>query len=151
MRLLSQTIAQRANRDDEEVGKFWQARYKAVRLLDETAILACSAYVDLNPIQAAVAETLEASDYTSVQGRVQSLTADATRAARFGASNSSAPACGQAEVSQSQSPTHLPPRPDRMLAPLSIDELRDALGPCPSNSPSRQQQRLLGDDRSCLH
>jgi hypothetical protein len=33
MRLLSQNIAQRANRDDEEVGKFWQARYRAVRLL----------------------------------------------------------------------------------------------------------------------
>lgn len=50
MRLLSQNIAQRANREDEEVGKFWQARYKAVRLLDETSVLACAAYVDLNPI-----------------------------------------------------------------------------------------------------
>jgi hypothetical protein len=61
MRLLSQNIAQRANRDDEEVGKFWQARYRAVRLLDETAILACAAYVDLNPIRAAMAETLKAA------------------------------------------------------------------------------------------
>jgi hypothetical protein len=61
MRLLSQNIAQRANRDDEEVGKFWQARYRAVRLLDETAILACAAYVDLNPIRAAMAETIEAA------------------------------------------------------------------------------------------
>lgn len=75
MRLLSQNIAQRANRDDEEVGKFWQARYRAVRLLDETAILACSAYVDLNPIRAAIAETIEQSDFTSAQKRVEDLKA----------------------------------------------------------------------------
>ena len=43
MRLLSQHIAQRANKEDGEIGKFWQARYRAVGLLDETAILACAA------------------------------------------------------------------------------------------------------------
>jgi hypothetical protein len=48
MRLLSQNIAQRANKKDGEVGKFFQARYRAVRLLDETVIPACAAYVDLN-------------------------------------------------------------------------------------------------------
>ncbi|MEZ6122062.1 MAG: hypothetical protein R3C49_02665 [Planctomycetaceae bacterium] len=73
MRLLSQNIAQRANFDDGEVGKFWQARYRAVRLLDETAILACAAYVDLNPIRAAMAETIEDSDYTSAQKRAGDL------------------------------------------------------------------------------
>ena len=69
MRLLSQNIAQRANKEDGELGKFWQARYRAVRLLDETAILACAAYVDLNPIRAAMAETIEDSDFTSAQKR----------------------------------------------------------------------------------
>ena len=59
MRLLSQNIAQRANKEDGEVGKFFQARYRAVRLLDETAILVCAAYVDLNPIRAAIVETIE--------------------------------------------------------------------------------------------
>ena len=49
------------------LGEDWQARYRAVRLLDETAILACAAYVDLNPIRAAIAETIEDSDYTSAQ------------------------------------------------------------------------------------
>ena len=73
MRLLSQKIAQRANLDDNKVGKFWQARYRAVRLLDETAILACAAYVDLNPIRAAMAETIETSDYTSAQQRALEL------------------------------------------------------------------------------
>ncbi len=69
MRLLSQNIAQRANREDGEVAKFFQARYRAVRLLDETAILPCAAYVDLNPIRAALAETIEESHFTSAQKR----------------------------------------------------------------------------------
>ena len=73
MRLLSQNIAQRANREDSEVGKFFQARYRAVRLLDETAILACAAYVDLNPIRAAIAETIEGSEFTSGQKRAAGL------------------------------------------------------------------------------
>ena len=66
---MSQNIAQRANKEDGEVGKFFQARCRAVRLLDETAILACEAYVGLNPIRAAIAETVEDSDFTSAQKR----------------------------------------------------------------------------------
>jgi len=48
MRLLCQNIGTRANHDDKEVGKFFQGRYRAVRILDEATLLACSAYVDLN-------------------------------------------------------------------------------------------------------
>jgi putative transposase len=33
--------------------------------------LACMAYVDLNPIRAGLSETLEGSDYTSIQERIQ--------------------------------------------------------------------------------
>jgi REP element-mobilizing transposase RayT len=73
MRLLSQKIGSRANRDDNEVGKFWQSRFKGVKLLDEASILACAAYVDLNPIRAAIAENLEGSLYTSAQQRVLQL------------------------------------------------------------------------------
>jgi len=73
MRVLCQYIAVRANREDNQLGKFWQSRFRAVRLLDEAALLACEAYVDLNPIRAAMAETLEQSDYTSVQRRIQSF------------------------------------------------------------------------------
>ena len=38
-------------------------------LLDQAAVIAAMAYVDLNPIRAAMAETPEASDHTSVQAR----------------------------------------------------------------------------------
>ncbi len=77
-RFLSQKIAQQANREDGESGKFWQSRYRAVKLLDETAILACAAYVDLNPIRAARAQTIETSDYTSAQQRALSLQGSGT-------------------------------------------------------------------------
>ena len=70
MRLLCQRVAQRANREDEQTGKFFQDRFRAVRLLDEASLLACAAYVDLNPIRAALAETLEQSDYTSAQRQI---------------------------------------------------------------------------------
>ncbi len=73
MWLLSQSIAERANLDDEEVGKFWSARFRAVRLLVEAAIVACAAYVDLNPIRAALAETIEDSDFTSAQKRAGNM------------------------------------------------------------------------------
>ncbi len=33
LRLLCQTIAMRANGEDQETGKFWQSRYRAVRLM----------------------------------------------------------------------------------------------------------------------
>lgn len=72
MRLINQRVAQRANREDGESGHFWQGRYRATRLIDEESLLACAAYVDLNPIRAAIAETIEASDYTSVQRRIDS-------------------------------------------------------------------------------
>jgi hypothetical protein len=68
----------RANGEEGEgLGRFWQSRFKAVRILDEETLLACAAYVDLNPIRAALAETLETSDYTSVQRRIASRAFDA--------------------------------------------------------------------------
>ena len=72
-RFVSSVGDMRANREDEENSRFFQDRYKAVRLLDEASLLACAADVDLNPIHAALAETLETSDHTSLQRRIESL------------------------------------------------------------------------------
>ena len=50
-------------------------RFKSQALLDEAALAACLAYVDLNPIRAQMAKTPESSDYTSIQQRINSAQA----------------------------------------------------------------------------
>ena len=143
MRLLSQNIAQRANRDDREVGKFWQARYRAVRLLDETAVLACAAYVDLNPIRAAICETLEGSDYTSVQKRIAAVrgVAETATPATESVAAANAENVDDWKTDVETSGTGFSrtaavgislagASPDAFLAPLEINENADAIGPC---------------------
>ena len=59
MRCLCENIARAANDEDGSSGRFWAGRFKSVALLDEAAILACSVYVDLNPVRAGLATTPE--------------------------------------------------------------------------------------------
>jgi len=70
MRLLNQSIAIQANQEDNCTGHFWEGRFKSQALLDEAALAACMAYVDLNPVRANIAKTPEKSGYTSVKQRV---------------------------------------------------------------------------------
>ena len=78
MRMLDEPIAREANREDGARGHFWEERFKCQRLLDEASLLACSLYVDLNPIRAMLAETPEQSQYTSAYDRIQDLQAVAS-------------------------------------------------------------------------
>ena len=69
-RCLNENIAKRANREDECKGRFWEGRFKCQRIFDVAGIIACSAYVDLNPVRAGIAKTPEQSDHTSIQDRI---------------------------------------------------------------------------------
>lgn len=73
MRYLKEPIARRANKEDEYTGRFWEGRFDAQALLDETAMLSTMVYVDLNPIRAGVCETPEQSPHTSIRKRFEQI------------------------------------------------------------------------------
>jgi hypothetical protein len=84
-------------------------------LTDEASLLACAAYVDLNPIRAAMAMTLESSDHTSVRMRIEAMTMH--------------------DADQENNDHHAPK--DAFLSPLTINEQTDPTGPVPSQNGKR--------------
>lgn len=122
MRLLNQRIAQRANKEDKAQGRFWQDRFRAIRIEDDESLLACAAYVELNPIRASIVKTLEQSEFTSVKRRIDSEVQAS---------------CSDPPENRPQPSVSPEQRRDAFLAKLSIDQRNDALRACVSDTGKR--------------
>lgn len=78
MQWLKQPISLRSNVEDGCKGHFFEQRFWSGAILDEAALLASMAYVDLNPVRAKIADRIEACAHTSIHERLtaQPLTAE---------------------------------------------------------------------------
>lgn len=70
MKSLKEPLARLANKADGCCGTFWESRYKSIAILDDNALLATSAYIDLNPLAAGFVSTLERGLHRSIHQRV---------------------------------------------------------------------------------
>ncbi len=156
MRALSEPIARMANRQDECTGRFWEGRFKALRIVDEAGLLACSMYVDLNPVRAAMVVEPEQAAHTSVYDRVRGEQGQLIDSAAFDLVPVSTEAAGEAirttpveqlkqqRRAKKRNPTGRKVRRDGWLSPLRLD------GQILSLDPQVHAQGLRASDKGFL-
>jgi hypothetical protein len=75
MKCLKEPLSRMVNRQEKKRGAFFEGRFKSIAILDEAALLATCAYIDLNPVAAGLAAVPEAGEHTSIKQRVEHVTA----------------------------------------------------------------------------
>ena len=115
MGALSEYVARRANLEDDVTGCFWESRFKCREVADESALLVCGIYVDLNQMRAGEACTPEDSFYSSISHRLLAESSEAGDTSRG--------------------------RVADWLAPLTVAD--DQLGEVPSSSGRRASDKGL--------
>lgn len=70
MGLLCENVARRANAEDGIRGRFWESRFRCRECTSNSALLICGVYVDLNPLRAGEASSVETSRFTSLFDRL---------------------------------------------------------------------------------
>ena len=149
MRMTAEKIAKQANREDNCTGRFWEGRYNAQLLLDQASILACAMYVDLNPIRAAMAQSLDDSDFTGAKARIDDL----KESKIVVDSNQTGRSRRTVKEKSKRSATKPTRRWERSrgrkscgwLSPLEISESADPIGPDSSDCGRRKFERILDD------
>ena len=84
MKSLKEPLSRLANRQDKVRGAFFEARFKSVAILDDEALLAIAAYIDLNPVAAGIAEVPETSEHTSIKVRSEHVDGQGDGSTRSG-------------------------------------------------------------------
>ena len=140
MRALCEPIARMANKEDDCTGRFFEGRFRAQRIVDDAGLLACSVYVDLNPLRAALAATLEQAQVSSAFDRLQAAQGATVPSAAFELVAVSADEAGKrirktpADLLKQQRSAHSrgsgrPVRCDSWLAPMKRDREKLASDP----------------------
>ena len=141
MQTINQSIARRANKEDGVKGRFFEARFGHEVLVDVPDVLACALYVDLNPIRASKATTLEDSEYTGAYDRVSDLRMFVTEQdgtyrlsmTQSGDGGDSGDGGAPEDWRDARDAIHqwerLGEGSSGWLAPISIDEKNDPVGP----------------------
>jgi hypothetical protein len=126
MKALKEPIARRANREDGCTGTFWEGRFHSMPLLDQPALIAAMAYVDLNPVRAKLADRPESSRHTAVRQRAR--TRNRHRAAQRITARTPDPVQAQRQLAAAgiaQVPTHA--EDGLWVAPLATCVVGDPL------------------------
>ena len=157
MRALAEPIARMANKQDDCTGRFWEGRFKAQRIVDEAGLLACSMYVDLNPVRAAMAESPDESVHTSAFDRIEAGKGKRIESAAYDLHAVPTAEAGrklretpvdqlrkQRQVNR-RNPTGREIRRDEWLAPLTLDERKHP------GDPQAHADGLRSSDRGFLN